>query len=192
MTQQLPQSVDDLLEIWAERGGSQYGGEAVTQLEHALQTACLAEIAGANSSLITAALLHDFGHLVHQLPNDAPDQGIDDHHENLGQRWLTRMYPQTVTEPIRLHVAAKRYLCRVDPEYLSRLSGPSMVSLELQGGPMDDQEAAAFEANPHGEDAVRLRRWDDAAKIPDLAVPPLEHYRNHLQAALSQEFHEKL
>lgn len=176
-------SVDEILDLLARRGTSQYGGEDVTQIEHALQSAALAEAEGASGELICAALLHDVGHLLHELPDDAPDQGFDDHHERSAANRLTNLFPPAVVEPIRLHVAAKRYLCAVEPGYLETLSRPSIVSLELQGGPMSPKEVAAYEAGPFATDATRLRRWDDTAKVPDLVTPPLEHFATYVRAA---------
>lgn len=175
--------VQQIIQLFHERGDSEYGGEAVSQLQHALQCAALAESEDASSSLIAAALLHDVGHLVYALPEDAPDLGVDDVHEELGQRYLRKIFGDDVTEPVRLHVSAKRYLCAVDADYLQQLSGPSVVSLKLQGGPMTAEEAAQFRESPWAEDAVRLRRWDDRAKISGLQTPDLEHYVPHLQAA---------
>lgn len=177
-------SVVDLLE---RKGGSQYGGEAVTQLEHALQAAALAEAEGATPELIAAALLHDVGHLLHDLPDDAPDDGVDDHHENSSAAYLRPVFPDRVTEPIRLHVAAKRYLCATDPGYFGRLSPPSVVSLGLQGGPMTPAEVATFEKNPSYADAVRLRHWDDTAKVAGLVTPPLSHYAEYLKRVARSE-----
>lgn len=176
-------TVEKILNLFRERGDSEYGGEPVTQLEHALQCATLAESEGAEASLIAAALLHDVGHLLHQLPDDAPDQGIDDAHEELGYRFLARTFGDDVAEPVRLHVPAKRYLCATDAEYLSKLSEPSVVSLQLQGGAMDDAEVAKFEAGPFAKDAIRLRRWDDEAKVVDLKTPTLDHFAQYLAVA---------
>lgn len=179
-------TAEQIIELLTRRGDSQYGGEAVTQLEHALQAGLLAEQEQAPPSLIVAALLHDIGHLLHHLPDDAPEQGIDDHHENSAATYLQRVFPKAVTEPIRLHVAAKRYLCAVEPEYLRTLSPPSQLSLHLQGGPMSPEEATEFEANPFCRDAVRLRRWDDAAKTPALPTPGPEHFASYVrQVALT-------
>lgn len=178
--------VSEIIELFSARGDSQYGGEAVSQLEHALQAATLAEQEQASKELIVAALLHDVGHLLHELPSDAPDTGIDDRHENSAGYYLRRVFPESVTEPIRLHVAAKRYLCAVDAGYRDTLSQPSIVSLGLQGGPMSQAEVAQFEAHPQYRDAVRLRRWDDAAKIPKLPTPPLEHFAAYLLECAGQ------
>lgn len=172
--------VDDILKRFVDHGDSAYGGEAVTQREHALQTATLAERAGASASLIVAALLHDLGHLLHDLPDDAPERGIDDHHENAAANYLSRCFPSEVVEPVRLHVAAKRYLCAVESTYLAQLSGPSITSLLLQGGPMSVAEVTSFQQHPHYEAAVRLRRWDDAAKDPQFQTPPLSHFTKYV------------
>lgn len=176
-------SVEQCLEILRERGHSEYGGESVTQLEHGLQCALLAEQEGASTPLIAAALLHDIGHMLHNLPDDAPDQGVDDVHEELGYRYLKKIFGDAVAEPVRLHVPAKRYLCATEEGYLAQLSEPSVQSLKLQGGPMSDEEVAEFEKSPFVSDAVRLRRWDDEAKIPDLPTPSLDHYADHLRAS---------
>lgn len=174
-------TIDDIVQLLETCGDSQYGGERVTQLEHALQSATLAEEEGASPELIVAALLHDVGHLLHDLPVDAPDGGIDDHHETCGYHFVRKLFPQRVAEPIRLHVTAKRYLCKVDAKYLDELSQPSIVSLKLQGGPMTEEEVDRFDRNPFAQDAVRLRRWDDTAKVPDFATPALTHFTLYLR-----------
>lgn len=176
--------VDEILTLFAERGHSGYGGEAVSQREHALQAAHFARQAGASPSLAVAALLHDVGHLLHDLPEDAPDRGLDDRHEELAARWLAGRFGPEVVEPARLHVAAKRYLCAVEPGYYDALSEPSKVSLRLQGGPMSPEEAEQFRASPHGEAAVALRRCDDSAKVPGLAVPGIEEYVPWIERAV--------
>ena len=126
-------NIQTIIDLFDRRGNSQYGGEAVTQLEHALQSASLAECDQATPELIVAALLHDLGHLLHELADDAPEAGIDDHHEGSAMHFLATLFPASVTEPIRLHVAAKRYLCAVDAEYFQTLSQPSVVSLCFRG-----------------------------------------------------------
>ena len=176
--------VSHVLECFRLRGHSEYGKEAVTQIEHALQAAYAAEQAGGSSQFVAACLLHDVGHLLHDLPEDAPDNEIDDQHEQLGAAWLTEYFVPEVVEPIRLHVAAKRYLCAVDEEYFSKLSPPSVQSLALQGGPMSKTQAAHFESHPHFAAAIQLRRLDDQAKIPNLPTPPLGHYKEHLSQSL--------
>jgi phosphonate degradation associated HDIG domain protein len=159
-----------------ENGGCQYTGEPVTQLEHALQSACLAEQAGAGAELITAALLHDFGHLSNDMGDTPTLRGIDDKHQFHGVLALKHLFPEAVLNPIRLHVDAKRYLCAVDREYRASLSEDSQRSLELQGGIFNPDEAAKFIAQPHAHDAVQLRRWDDLAKVAGCKTPGLEHY----------------
>jgi [1-hydroxy-2-(trimethylamino)ethyl]phosphonate dioxygenase len=176
--------VDEIVRLFQTRGDAAYVGEAVSQTEHALQSARLAETEGAGDSLVVAALLHDVGHILHDLPQDVAEQGIDDCHEEVGRTWLEAHFGPEVSEPVRLHVAAKRYLCASAPGYHAGLSTASQRSLELQGGPMSADEVARFTAHPHQEAAVRLRHWDDLAKVPGLAVPGLEHYRTRLAAAL--------
>jgi len=176
--------VDEVMELFATRGHDAYVGEPVSQLEHGLQAAYFAEREGASDVLVVAALLHDIGHLVHKLPEDAADHGIDTRHEHLGGAWLKRYCGPEVTEPIRLHVPAKRYLSATDAEYQAQLSPASIQSLALQGGPFTADEVAEFEHHPHFRASVALRRWDDLAKIPDLEVPPLEYYRPRLERVL--------
>jgi gamma-butyrobetaine dioxygenase len=168
--------VDVVTHLFATGGNAAYFGEPVSQTEHALQTAHLAESEGAPDSLVVAALLHDVGHLLHGLPETIADEGVDGRHESAGSDWLARHFGPAVSDPVRLHVAAKRYLCAVDPQYLALLSPASQRSLELQGGSLDSEGTRSFEAEPFYREAVRLRHWDDRAKIPGLAVPPIEHY----------------
>jgi gamma-butyrobetaine dioxygenase len=176
--------VDALLRLFATRGEAAYHGEAVSQTEHALQAAHLAERDGAADAAVVAALLHDVGHLLGRLPEDLAGRGIDGRHECAGAAWLARLFGPEVREPVRLHVPAKRYLCATEPAYLASLSPASLRSLGLQGGPLGPAEVAAFERQPHWQVAVRLRRWDDAAKVPGFAVPGLAHYRPRLEALL--------
>jgi [1-hydroxy-2-(trimethylamino)ethyl]phosphonate dioxygenase len=179
-------TIADLLET---RGRALYFGEAVTEAEHALQSAHLADRDGADDALVAAALLHDVGHLLHKLGEDAADRGIDGRHEDVGHRWLTKWFGPAVAEPVRLHVAAKRYLCAVDPAYRARLSPASAQSLELQGGPFTPAEVAEFERDSYHAAAVRLRHWDDEAKVVGLAVPPFGHYRPRLAALANGRGH---
>lgn len=151
-------------------------GESVTQIEHALQCAQLAQSEGAGDTLVAAALLHDIGHLLHRDAANALRHGEDDEHESIGAVWLGQWFGEAVTGPIALHVQAKRYLCATDPGYHERLSPVSVRSLELQGGPLEAQEATAFAALAHAQDAARLRRWDDRAKSSGLATPALSEY----------------
>ncbi|CAN5889154.1 HD domain-containing protein [soil metagenome] len=186
LAQKIEAAVEQIVRLFEQRGDSAYGLEAVSQREHALQTAFLASQSGADPALVVAALLHDVGHFLHHLPNDAPEKGQDDQHEKLGHRWLARWFDVEVLEPVRLHVAAKRYLCAVDPTYQERLSSPSLVSLALQGGPMSPEEIKNFEASPQHLAAVDLRRWDDKAKVPHLQVPAIDDYRSELKEVLNR------
>lgn len=172
--------VDDIRKLFERNGGSLYGGEAITQLEHALQAAMLAEADGADASLIVAALLHDIGHLLHDLPDDAPDDGVDDVHELLAYNWVRTHFGPEVTEPVRLHVDAKRYLCAVEPGYRTSLSPASQQSLQLQGGTFSAEEAREFENRPFFEQGLRLRKWDDLAKEVGLVTPSLSHFLSYI------------
>lgn len=178
--------VDHLDHLFTTRGHHLYGGEAVTQLEHALQAADLARAAAAPPADVVAALLHDVGHLLHALGDDCADRGIDDRHEDLGVRFLAKHLPAAVTEPVRLHVAAKRYLCATDAGYLAALSPASVQSLALQGGPMSPAEVAAFHAGPHFAAAVALRRRDDEAKVVGRPTPPFAAFRPFVEQCLVQ------
>lgn len=177
-------NIDEIVRLFQERGDSEYGGEPVTQLEHALQAATFAEQEKASSAEISAALLHDVGHLLHFLPVDAPDKGIDDRHEELAARWLEKRFGAEVVDPVRLHVAAKRFLCTTVPAYYESLSAPSQTSLKLQGGKMAPGELDEFRGGPYFEAAVRLRRWDDAAKVAGMTTPPLEHFLPHVRISM--------
>jgi phosphonate degradation associated HDIG domain protein len=177
--------IDRLIALLAEKGGAQYGGEAVSQREHALQTAWLAEEAGASASLIAAALLHDLGHLLHRFGENPAERGVDDRHEAIAGKQLRTLFGAAVAEPVRLHVDAKRWLCATEPGYAAMLSPASVRSLALQGGPFAAAEADPFIAGPFAADAVRLRRWDDEAKIAGLETPPLAHFRRYLADAVS-------
>jgi phosphonate degradation associated HDIG domain protein len=169
-------SLDQIFALFDARGAESYG-EAITQLEHALQSGQCAEAEAAGDALVTAAVLHDVGHLLHRDTQASYDRGADDRHEALAAKHLARFFGPEVVEPVRLHVAAKRYLCFADPAYHAGLSPTSQMSLRLQGGPMDAEEAAAFRTDPHFDAAIRLRRWDEAAKVPGAVTPDLAHYR---------------
>lgn len=172
--------IDLILELLETRGTAAYLGEPVSQREHALQTAHLAVTQVAPDALVTAALLHDIGHLL-DTDTGAEADGMDAPHEDAlheekASAWLARYFGPEVTEPVRLHVAAKRYLCTVDSKYLQLLSPASLQSLKFQGGLLPSDQVLQFEANPFHSDAIQLRRWDDCAKTPALPVPGLEHY----------------
>ena len=169
-----------------EAGAHRYGGEAVSQLEHALQCAQLAEAEKAQPELVIAALLHDLGHLLHELGEDAAQQGVDDKHQIRALHLLRRMFDAGVTEPIRLHVDAKRYLCRADPAYYDALSPASKASLQLQGGIYSVEAARRFITQPYGRDAARLRTWDDRAKTPGKTTPDLAYYEAMLARCMKR------
>lgn len=171
--------VTELADLFTRLGGLHYG-EDVSQLEHALQTAHHAKIDGAPPELVAAALLHDIGHLLQKTGENAADLGIDTHHERISAGYLARAFGPEVTEPVRLHVAAKRYRVAVEPGYLASLSAASLQSLALQGGPMDEREIAAFLAEPAAQAALRLRGYDEAGKAPDIEVTGFDSYRELL------------
>jgi gamma-butyrobetaine dioxygenase len=168
--------VDVIGELFASEGAADYLREAVTQAAHMLQAAALAERAGASPALVAAALLHDVGHFTGTVTGRDLMEGTDNHHSERGAAWLSQWFGEEVTEPVRLHVAAKRYLCAVEPGYFDKLSAASVYTLSVQGGPMRAEEVAEFEANPFAADACQVRRWDDAAKDPDAPVPPFHHF----------------
>ena len=183
-------SVEELLDLLSAKGSDAFFGEQVSVLEHSLQCAYFAEQSRATPLAITAALLHDIGHLLPDLPQDMARPGTQGWHEEIAAAHLSPWFGDTVAEPVRLHVAAKRYLCATDPDYIARLSPASIESLKTQGGPMSREETSAFDASPHARLAVQLRRWDDEAKIPELKVPGLEHYLPMLRAALQDSVRE--
>ncbi|MFC4257228.1 phosphohydrolase [Altererythrobacter xixiisoli] len=175
--------IDSIFLIINKFGHLTYG-EDVSQLEHVLQCGYLALEDDAPPSLVAAALLHDIGQFIDDAGNAAEKLGIDARHEVVGADYLGRCFPPSVTEPIRLHVDAKRYLCAVEPGYEQALSGASALSLRLQGGAMNAEEIERFRQGPHFDAAVRLRRYDDGGKKPETAVPDLESYRPMLQALM--------
>lgn len=154
--------IEDIERLYSSRGGLHYG-EGVTQMQHALQTAALAQAVGAPPSLIVAALLHDIGHLMKKEEFIITAQ-IDDRHEAVGAQMLERLFPESVYRPVSLHVAAKRYLCFTEPQYWSQLSQASKLSLQLQGGPFNKSQATSFERAPYWREATQLRRFDDMGK----------------------------
>jgi gamma-butyrobetaine dioxygenase len=165
--------VEAIAELFAGPGARDYLGEPVTIGSHMRQAGHLAGAAGADGSLVAAALLHDIGHLRNET---------DSRHGDAGARWLSQWFGTAVTEPVRLHVAAKRYLCATEPGYFGLLSTESVRTLALQGGPMTAGQAAAFEAMPFARDAVAVRRWDDEAKDPAVTPPEFAHFAPLLAA----------
>jgi phosphonate degradation associated HDIG domain protein len=180
-------SIDEVFALYEQWGADHYD-EAISQLDHATQTAARAVQDGASDALVAAALLHDVGHLLDLATGTttdgarAPHTPTDDlRHEATGARYLGGLLPPSVTAPIALHVLAKRYRGAVDPAYLDTLSDGSRASLILQGGPFTPDQVAAFEIRPGADDAVALRSWDDGGKIEGLETPGLEHYRARLE-----------
>jgi [1-hydroxy-2-(trimethylamino)ethyl]phosphonate dioxygenase len=168
---------DEIVALFERGGGGAYYGEPVTVLEHGLQAAHFAVADGAGESLVVAALVHDVGHLLNEAPDDIADWHADARHELVGSAWLARHFGPAVCDPVRLHVPAKRYLCATAATYRQSLSPASLITLELQGGPMSDEEAAAFRREPYFRDAVRLRLFDDRGKVAGLATASLDDYR---------------
>lgn len=173
--------VDFLEDIFERRGGEEYLGEPVTMAEHMLQGATMAERQGQDEEIIVAALLHDIGHFTSEFGTFSMDDTEDRFHEEAGAKVLERFFPTVVTDCVRYHVAAKRYLCATRPEYYEELSEASVHSLSLQGGPMSGAEVAAFEANPNLQKIVAVRYLDDAGKHPDMQTPRFGHFAPMVQ-----------
>lgn len=166
----------DIERLFRDHGHIAYAGEGVTQLEHALQAAQRAEQDGGDNELVTAALLHDLGHLLN-LQGDTPSsRGIDDQHQYFAIPFIRALFTPAVVEAIRLHVDAKRALCALEPDYYEALSEDSKRSLTLQGGVFSKDETEKFMAKPFAQNALQVRRWDDSAKVPGATTPPLAHY----------------
>lgn len=168
--------LDRIAELLTLKAEGKYGLGTINQRQHALQAAWLAEKTGCPEPLIVASLLHDIGHMIHDLGDNPAKDGVDDRHETRGHAFLTAWFGPEVTEPVRLHVAAKRYLCATETDYFARLSRDSVLSLSLQGGPMSPQEVTAFDAIPHSAAAVQLRRFDEQAKVRNLETPSIQHF----------------
>jgi gamma-butyrobetaine dioxygenase len=185
--------VDAIADLFASAGAADYLGEPVTVAAHLLQAGARAQQAGAPPSLVAAALLHDVGHLRGadalageiEISGRELMAGADNNHGERGAQWLAQWFPESVTGPVRLHVAAKRYLCATEPSYFGQLSEASVYTLAVQGGPMTDAEAREFEREPHAADAIAVRRWDDQAKDPSADVPGLDWYRPLLASLLA-------
>ena len=176
--------IDDIFDTFRRNGDALYdGGEVVTQSQHALQAAYFSEQQGNSNTLIAAALLHDYGHVMDKF-GDSAESDIDGKHEFVGARFLEHHFVRAVTEPCKLHVAAKRYLCVTEADYFATLSPVSMRSLKLQGGPFTQAQAHAFEQKENYADAVQVRRYDERAKDPFIVTPDFEHFRPCLEAGL--------
>jgi phosphonate degradation associated HDIG domain protein len=183
ITMNNPQAI---LELFARKGAIAYEGEGISQIEHAWQCGQLARAAGASETLQLASWLHDLGHLLTELSGSPTVQGIDDRHEHTAARLLDAIWGPDVAEPVRLHVAAKRYLVATHPEYRERLSPDSVRSLALQGGPMLLEECVVFQANRYALDAQQLRSWDDAGKRPDWFASDTQHALDELRALMDR------
>lgn len=164
-----------IFDVYNNVGHRQYG-ESVTELEHALQTATFAMQFNSSDAIVVASLLHDYGHLQHDEGEDVASHGVDMRHEDLGVIKLKRFFGPEILEPIRLHVAAKRYLCHKSKAYIDGLSPASRLSLQIQGGPMSADESAEFESNPFYKSAVELRRFDDMGKVSGMKTPTLDNF----------------
>ena len=173
--------VNKLGDLFAAIAGTSYLGEPVTVAEHMLQSAACARRDGADDALVAAALLHDVGYYVDPAPDNENETDLRKRHDLAAARILAPVLPAGVTEPIRLHVDAKRYLCAIEPAYYDKLSDASKHTMRLQGGVMNADQAKAFASEPYCEDAVRLRRWDDEGKAPETAVPGFAAYRAMLE-----------
>ena len=169
-------TLDDIEQLFTLHGARMYSGEPVTQSQHALQTACLAEQSSADDELVTACLLHDLGHMLNEQGETPTLRGFDDTHQYFALPFLRGLFSDRVLDAIKLHVDAKRYLCRMRPDYWSALSADSKRSLELQGGIYSQKQCVEFIARPGALDAVKLRQWDDQAKQPNLTTPDLTHF----------------
>lgn len=175
-------------DIFDRRGGEEYLGEPVTMAEHMLQGAAIAEQNGQDEIIIVSALLHDIGHFTSEFGTFTMDDTEDRYHEEAGAKVLEQFFPTVVTDCVRYHVAAKRYLCATKPEYFKRLSEASIHSLNLQGGPMNADEVAEFEANPNLKEIIAVRYLDEAGKRADMETPDYWHFAPMVQRIVDQHF----
>ncbi len=168
--------VDFIKDIFDRRGSESYLGEEVSMSQHMLQGAYLAQKAQGDEPLIVAALLHDIGHYTSEFPEDALEKGQNNHHDIAGAKVLERFFPSVVTDCVRYHVDAKRYLCAVETEYFSALSSASINSLRLQGGPMNPEQVIQFKTLDHLEAIIQVRRWDDQGKDKNMSTPDFSYF----------------
>lgn len=172
----MPLTLADIERLFEEHGRIEYDGDGTSLIEHSLQTALQAERENAGDELVAAALLHDLGHLLNRQGDTPSARGIDDQHQYFAIPFLRGVFGPAVIEPIRLHVDAKRALCVLEPAYYDALTDDSKRSLELQGGVFTREQTDAFLSKPFAHDAMRLRRWDDGAKVSGASTPPLRHF----------------
>ncbi|XP_042240157.1 2-amino-1-hydroxyethylphosphonate dioxygenase (glycine-forming)-like isoform X2 [Homarus americanus] len=184
--------VQDVFSLFEQFGEGSYIGEAVTQVQHALQAAHLAQHEGFPVETVLGALLHDIGHML-GLREDRPHMVTEGvvlgiaNHEVLGEEYLERLgFPPAVTGFVRNHVKAKRFLVATSPDYYDALSDPSKMTLKHQGGPMTPQEVDAFRAHPQFQAILRMRSWDEKAKDPSAQTPSLHYYKNLCLAYLKK------
>ena len=173
-------------DIFDRRGGEEYLGEPVTMAQHMLQGATFAEQQGLGEDIIVAALLHDIGHFTSEFGTYSTDDTHDRHHEEAGAQVLAAFFPTLVTDCVRYHVAAKRYLCATRPSYFDRLSAASVHTLNLQGGPMSADEVAAFETNPNLAEIIQVRYLDEAGKVADMITPDYAHFAPMVQRVVDR------
>ena len=179
--------VDFIADVFERRGAESYIGEDVSMSQHMLQAAMLAQDERADDEMIAAALLHDIGHFISEFGFDAYLDDVDNVHEEVGANLLEPFFPASISESVRLHVSAKRYLCATNSAYLTKLSGASVISLHLQGGAMEEKEIAQFELNPYFRSALRVRIWDEKAKDPKRISPGFEHFAPVLRRVVSRK-----
>jgi phosphonate degradation associated HDIG domain protein len=191
-SEQAARTTETIFDLYEAHGGAEYAGERITQLEHMVQAAQLAEEEGHEEEVILASFLHDIGHICvwGRLESEGPENGDSDNviarmggfgirdHEEIGAEFLTqRGFSRRLVRMVESHVEAKRWLVLREPGYYEQLSEASKRTLEFQGGPMDKEEAAAFEQYPLFGLIIRMRKWDEQAKIEGKALPDMGRYR---------------
>ncbi|MES0808497.1 HD domain-containing protein [Roseibium sp. SCPC15] len=168
-------------DIFERCGDEEYLGEPVTMAQHMLQGATIAEQNGLDEEIIVGALLHDIGHFTSEFGTFTMDDTEDRYHEEAGAKVLSAFFPSVIVDCVKYHVAAKRYLCATKPDYFKRLSEASVHSLNLQGGPMNDEEVAKFEKNPNLKKIIQVRYLDEAGKQADMETPDFWHFAPMVQ-----------
>ncbi len=176
----------NLLNLLATDGLQEYSGEPVSQLEHALQCANQAQLAGADRETIIAALFHDIGHLCADENTKQMDGYGIESHEQIGAQYLRKQgFSNKICQLVLGHVEAKRYLIAKHTDYYEQLSEASKQTLARQGGQMSPLEVLIFEKDPLFKEKIQMRLWDEQAKIKDLAVPNLDTYRSLILSHLN-------